>query len=243
MEIDGASPSNGAKKRSLCVDVPDTGTPIIPDMGIAEVMRWVTLPPVPAPVPAPFPDFTGTFWYSLPLPCSGSSLAQAMGVALSLHDLLDDPAVVPDPIETKPHLTLLQGVPAVERECLRQMPGERPNVAFDSLGFFSNDKVFASDGKRHAWDVLYVKPTADTVKALKVLQDKLAALHGLKWHFDEYKPHVTLAYLKHGCAAKYVKPLPGNQALQCRCRSVWLQAHRDDKVEKRVLEFARASLW
>ena len=60
--------------------------------------------------------------------------------------------------------------------------------------------------KERSWDVLYCVPSSKD-DAFYQLHKYLCDHYGMKWHFPEYHPHITIAYLKYGTAQKYVNML------------------------------------
>ncbi len=125
-------------------------------------------------------------------------------------DLCDDIKVTSKPIEDDPHITLMIGLPKTESlDFIKELAKYTPamNVKAKKLDFFPQDKIFKEDGSRHVYDVLYIDPN-DVSGKLVDLNYRMHAHYGLKWEHKDYVPHITLAYLKAGRAAKYLdKPL------------------------------------
>ncbi len=104
--------------------------------------------------------------------------------------------------ETCPHITLLYGIKrSVPAASIREIIENKSpfSVQFGAVGIFSNPD----------FDVLYVSVMPN--KSLSDFYDALQVLPNENTH-PNYKPHITLAYMKKGLAKKYLNifnPLQG----------------------------------
>src|SRR5579872_1746490 len=155
-------------------------------------------------------NFTGTNWISIPVYLRNR---EKIIEDISEEDLSKDTLITHgNPIETESHITLLMGIPvekcdSVADEKIRQfISSENPPVLYvKSFSKFSNpDKIF-EDGSHHSWEVVYAEIDEKSVDILKTYQKFFENLFDVRWHFPEFKPHITIAYLKYGTADKYLK--------------------------------------
>lgn len=104
--------------------------------------------------------------------------------------------------ETCPHITLLYGIKkSVPVTAIRAIIENKSpfSVQFGAVGIFSNPD----------FDVLYVSVLPN--KSLSAFYDALQVLPNENTH-PNYRPHITLAYMKKGAAKKYLNifnPLQG----------------------------------
>jgi hypothetical protein len=161
-------------------------------------------------------------------------------IKINEEDLLNDPAVDKgQPLQKPDHFSLLLGIPenfstgthlTAEVFMNKQKPFD---VHLSELGFFTNDKVF-EDGSKHQWDVLWAKPDEESEGKLRALQEILTKIYNVPWHHpDGYHPHLTLAYLKHGTAEKYVTK--GGFEVTLRVDKVHFKKHRSQVIIDDIL--------
>jgi hypothetical protein len=102
-------------------------------------------------------------------------------------------------IQDNPHLTLLYGLkPNITKEQVEQVleksvDGEKIEIEIENIGLFENDN----------FDV--VKFNIKKTEQLQKLFDSLSELPNENT-FPDYKPHMTIAYVKKGLGKKYTKP-------------------------------------
>jgi len=108
---------------------------------------------------------------------------------------LDD--VSDDGIEKQHHITLLYGLheSVSWKECKNKLENFDPisDVKLTNITFFDNDDA----------DVLICEVESET---LHKMNKKLKTLPHQET-FPEYKPHMTIAYLKKGCGEKYTREI------------------------------------
>lgn len=111
-------------------------------------------------------------------------------------------------IEDDPHLTLLYGLhdgvtPGQVADALEGFLGEPTEVVADGIGVFENEE----------YDVVKVNvaPTAD----LTGMNESLRSLPHTN-HYPEYRPHLTIAYVRKGMGAKYRRDFRRSWVVPCR---------------------------
>jgi hypothetical protein len=143
------------------------------------------------------------------LSCFGDVLDRVTG-KLERDDLTDDTAVhAGEPLETDPHMTILTGMPRLpSEECLVRLQewGGSVQVTPQKVDFFAKRNVQFREGGKHNYDVLYV--VLDAGGDLSEMRETLAKDTAAQPEF-EFRPHMTVAYLKPGKADSYVKTLEG----------------------------------
>lgn len=146
--------------------------------------------------------FEGTYSVLIPLPAIGKDNQRYANEIIEKEDISHDPTVDVK-VETKPHITVHMNLKN-DLETLRKVCKEiEPfTIVISGLGMFQTKKTY--DGEEHKWDVLW-RYVTDGKGQLKSFHEKLVTAFNQKWHFDEYKPHVTIAFLEYGKAEKYVK--------------------------------------
>lgn len=97
--------------------------------------------------------------------------------------------------ETEPHITVLYGLDTTNEAQVRGLVQEAKPIEVE-LGEVSQ---FDTNEK---YDVLKVDVVSDQLSELNAKLDKVLATPGKT--FDEYQPHVTIAYVKKGSGQKYV---------------------------------------
>lgn len=97
--------------------------------------------------------------------------------------------------ETEPHITVLYGLDTTNEAQVRGLVQEAKPIEVE-LGEVSQ---FDTNEK---YDVLKVDVVSDQLSELNAKLDKVLATPGKT--FDEYQPHVTIAYVKKGMGQKYV---------------------------------------
>lgn len=112
---------------------------------------------------------------------------------LALGKKIPKPDLAPDGLETTPHVTVKYGLHALGRdEITDKFKGTEPfDVTLGAAGYFHTD-----DG-----DVLFIKAESPELRALN---QRIAELPNSDEH-TEYKPHITIAYLKKGKGKNYVE--------------------------------------
>ena len=100
-------------------------------------------------------------------------------------------------IQELPHLTLLYGLhkevtPEMVKSVFEEFTGSI-NIEVNGIGIFENKD----------YDV--VKFNVNPDGALQELHDKLSELPNSN-EYPDYKPHITIGYVKKGTGKKYVKP-------------------------------------
>jgi len=100
-------------------------------------------------------------------------------------------------IQQNPHVTILYGLhDGVTEDEVKSVfdnfDGEI-NIKVDGVDIFENEK----------YDVVKFNVSPDG--ALQYLHDELSKLPNSN-EFPDYKPHITLAYIKKGLGKKYIKP-------------------------------------
>lgn len=99
--------------------------------------------------------------------------------------------------EETPHITICYGIHTEDADIVKAAAKNTGRLKANITGAIS---VFKSDD----YDVLKLEVKSDDFSALnKKVRDSLAVTSS----FDKYIPHVTLAYLKKGKGAKYIKLL------------------------------------
>jgi len=100
-------------------------------------------------------------------------------------------------IQNNPHVTILYGLhDGVTEDQVKSVFDEFTgdiNIEVDGIGIFENDK----------FDV--VKFNVNPDGSLQELHNKLSNFPNSN-EFPDYKPHITIAYVKKGTGMKYVKP-------------------------------------
>jgi 2'-5' RNA ligase len=100
-------------------------------------------------------------------------------------------------IQKNPHVTILYGLhDEVSEDEVRSVFDnfdDNINIVVDGVGIFENEK----------FDV--VKFNVNPDGALQELHDKLSEFPNSN-EYPDYKPHITIAYVKKGTGKKYVKP-------------------------------------
>jgi 2'-5' RNA ligase len=149
-------------------------------------------------------NFEGTYLPMIDLDELTPKLNESITDHIDKDDLLDDKDVTDNPIETHHHITLHIGLGFDDKKYTQVSDRHEPfTVTIGGLGKFSNKEKKFDDGTVHSYDVLWVD--------IKDQDGKLLALHedfvdtfDKKYPQKEYKPHLTLAYLKHGKAQRYI---------------------------------------
>ena len=100
-------------------------------------------------------------------------------------------------IQERPHITILYGLheevtPDMVKSVFDQFDGDI-NIEVDGIDIFENEK----------FDV--VKFNVNTDGSLNELNSKLSEFPNSN-EYPDYKPHITIAYVKKGMGKKYVKP-------------------------------------
>lgn len=103
----------------------------------------------------------------------------------------------PRGIQKNPHVTILYGLhddvtPEMVKSVFENYTGDI-NIKVDGIGIFENDK----------FDVIKFNVVPDS--SLQYLHDELSKFPNSD-QFTDYKPHITIAYVKKGTGKKYVKP-------------------------------------
>lgn len=125
--------------------------------------------------------------------------AKLVGIARALIDPDDLTQVegygnsVSDGLETDPHVTVLYGLldndPEVVSDLISQNWDRPVKIVFGKTMIFEIDD----------YDVVVVEIISDDLKALHELLESLPN----EQTYDEYRPHMTLAYVKTGTGSKY----------------------------------------
>lgn len=105
-------------------------------------------------------------------------------------------------IETDPHITVHMGldnnIELVRSICKRTKPFY---LSIKNMGKFSN--VMNVEEKERKWDVLW-REIPDEKGELNDLHQQFVNAFNKTWHHPKYNAHLTVAYLKHGAADKYI---------------------------------------
>lgn len=113
------------------------------------------------------------------------------------EDVYEEPGDTTHGIEDTPHLTLLYGLhPEVTEEQVQQILdnfSEELNIEIEGIDIFENPK----------FDVVKFNVKKD--EKLQYLHDELSKLPNSD-EYPDYKPHITIAYVKVGTGKKYVNP-------------------------------------
>ncbi len=148
-------------------------------------------------------NFEGTFSVLIPLPQIGHSNKKFIQESINPEDLLEDKDINNGKnTEYDPHITVHMGltndIEKVKKICRETNPF---SFTISNFGYFSTPK---QESFNHEWDVLWRH--VDDKKKLIALHSDLVGAFDRKWHFNEYNPHVTVAYLKYGMAKYYTEP-------------------------------------
>jgi hypothetical protein len=157
-------------------------------------------------------DFTGTYWASLPLPAFTALLKEKVLAYIDVQDLHGRPS-------EEHHLSVMLGLPSMpDQAAIDMVKACLPvNITVDQLGYFSNE----------GWDVLYAKPEVNST--ILRLQQGISDCYNVKWHFPQYQPHITIAFLQPGTAEKYVKLETG--VLTTTATQVVWKKYKDKRIE------------
>jgi len=101
-------------------------------------------------------------------------------------------------LELEPHVTVFYGLEGnINHEVLKPylMPSHYIKVDFKRINLFRNEE----------YDVLKFECES---KALSTLYTILDRIFEHQKTYDEYRPHMTIAYLKPGTGDKYIRDLP-----------------------------------
>lgn len=166
-------------------------------------------------------DFTGTYWVSIKLPTEFLAVITSFVATNISPDDLCDPFVNATPIQDNPHISVLLGLPRAPDEGLEKLISELPSFSleFGKLKCFKVETktrtttVIGTEGKdekkveklekieKFEYQVLHVG--VENCEPLNRLQKRIGSYYGdLKWHHPRYNPHVTVAFVKKGVAAK-----------------------------------------
>lgn len=131
-----------------------------------------------------------------------AELADAVrGLALSIHD--DD--LAEDGREMEPHVTVKYGLHTDDANDVRDAVYGEPPVAIQ-LGkcsiFERRDKSSQRGGSE--WDVVKIEVISESIRDLNAkISERLTCTDT----FPDYKPHITIAYVKPGLGEKYARTL------------------------------------
>ena len=149
-------------------------------------------------------------------------------IAIDPDDLCDDIKVTTKPIEDEPHLTLAMTIPPnSDLTVLQNLCNWTPPVTISvkGLGCFSNQDKKFEDGSLHSYDVLYLEP--EVGEHLLKLHTSIHNAYNIRWQFPSFVPHITLAYLKHGRAQKYIDAFANlSDKPQFECNSLVLRKYK-----------------
>ncbi len=131
---------------------------------------------------------TGPKEYSVlmaPLPKFAIKYVKPLWDLISKADLLDDG------IETEPHITIKYGLHTDSYHPVKSLlHGERPfNVTLGKTSIFKNEE----------FDVVKLSVYGNELFKLNALVSELPHTDT----YPDYKPHLTIAYVKSGCGDKY----------------------------------------
>lgn len=113
---------------------------------------------------------------------------------LAFGATIDPDDLIGDGLETEPHVTVKYGLLNDDVEAVRsRVKGKVPILTFGPTSVFASGETFSD------FDVLKVDVFS---RGLEEMHDALNCLPHADSHPD-YKPHVTIGYLKPGRAAKY----------------------------------------
>ena len=111
-----------------------------------------------------------------------------------MHEKIDKADLAPDGIEKDPHVSLLFGLHTTDHLDVMPFIPRGVSVELTGLSLFENDEH----------DVLKIDVESE---ALHKTNKKICEELDYTSDYDEYIPHVTIAYLKKGLGKKYVKML------------------------------------
>lgn len=156
-------------------------------------------------------QFVGKFMALLPVETK-------VTIDIDPDDLCDDQAVTKKPLEDEFHITLCMTIKdPIDPDYMSEVASVNPpfEIKIEKLNAFVNvDRKF-DDGSVHSYDVLYME--VPVTEELLILQAAATKPSGAKWHWPEYKPHITIAYLKAGRAQKYIDAYKqGQQVIECK---------------------------
>lgn len=116
-----------------------------------------------------------------------------------LHEMIDKEDLTDDEIEDEPHITLLYGFKSVSNDKIKQAV---ENIDF---GEVKSNKVSLFENEKY--DVVKFDVEG------KGLQEAFKSLSKLPNNnkYPDYKPHITVAYVKPGKGEKYVKMFKGEK--------------------------------
>ena len=158
------------------------------------------------------PDFKNTHLAVVSMDAAKDAIAKFQATVLDKADLTDDMRICRNkPLEDDFHVTLHIGIgqaDAAITKILQDRIGPF-EIELKGLGFFTNaprafddEKGTKEEGTQHSWDVLYANIHCAQLAAVHKL---LAEHYKVQWHHKTFSPHLTIAFLKQGRAAKYVQ--------------------------------------
>lgn len=127
--------------------------------------------------------------------------------------------------EDKPHVTILYGVNAdvADEEVDKVLDKLEPvEVTFDKIDIFENPK----------FDVVKFSVTSEVLNKMNKLCRELPYEND----FPDYKPHMTIAYVKKGEGKKYVKKLAKEEQIKIKSSKIW---YSKADGSKKTLDFKK----
>ena len=140
-------------------------------------------------------------------------LQKELAESVDVNDLTDDKLVHGgDPYERNSHITLLFGMPRLpSKDCCSTLENsEKISLKALEVKAFERRNIVFKEGGSHSYDVLYVE--LEVPENLLEMRKMLIADTDAKPDL-EFKPHMTIGFLKPGKAQKYSKVLKSETAI------------------------------
>lgn len=173
------------------------------------------------------PNLQGTYGVLLPMDALNVHVAPILKSIYPADLLYDDVIGHGNPIEKELHVTLAIGIADWDPK-IGQMLADCGafKIVVDQLGFFTNAPR-EIQGEMRSWDVLYARVDTERSPQLLKLHAQFAAVN--KSEHKEYKPHITLAYMRYGSAAKAIAASPKFGPFEINVNVVHWKPYHDPK--------------